>query len=63
MDAEVTPEEVRRLAALADVTVPEDDLMALAASLTAQRALVRPLLDLDLASVPPAVSFDPRWDG
>jgi Asp-tRNA(Asn)/Glu-tRNA(Gln) amidotransferase C subunit len=55
----VTPDEVARLAELAGLAVPEEDLAPLAEALAAQAELVAPLLDVDAE---PATDFDPRWD-
>jgi hypothetical protein len=56
----VTVEDVERLAAVADVVIPEEDLEPLAAALEAHLQFVEPLLRQDLSAVPPAVRFDPE---
>jgi Asp-tRNA(Asn)/Glu-tRNA(Gln) amidotransferase C subunit len=55
----VTPEDVDRLAALARLSLPPEDLEPLARSLAAHLELVDPLLHLDLSDVEPALRFDP----
>ncbi len=56
------PDEVARLAELAGLRVPEEDLAPLAEALAAHADFVAPLLGHDLADVAPATDFDPRWD-
>lgn len=61
MPAPVTPEEVRRLAELAGLSFPEEDLAPVAQALTAHNEFVRDLLAEDVSDVDPAVTFDPTW--
>jgi hypothetical protein len=56
-----TPEDVERLAELVGLRIPPEDMRALAKLLTEHRALVDPLLQLELPEVDPALAFDPRW--
>lgn len=63
MAPRLSPEDVRRLADLAGVSIPEEDLEHLASSLGAHAEAVAPLLEADLEDVPPALVLDPRWRG
>ncbi|MEZ5099889.1 MAG: hypothetical protein R3C15_08875 [Thermoleophilia bacterium] len=63
MDAErspVTPGDVSRLASLAGLAFPEDDLEPVAAGLDGLLAFLAPLLDPALDDPDPLV-HDPRW--
>ena len=63
MAPSVTPEDVERLAALAGLRLPEEDLQPLVRSLVAHMELVEPLLRLDLSAVEPSLRFDPSAHG
>jgi hypothetical protein len=54
-------EEVARLAALAGLPVPDEDLQPLAAALSAHADFVGPLLRAELPPGDPMLRFDPRW--
>ena len=54
-------EDVQRLAELAGIRFPDEDLERLAQALAAHRAFVQQLLDADLTGVNPALTLDPRW--
>ena len=54
-------QDILRLAELAGLSIPEEDLAPLARALEAHTAFVAPLLERDLSAVQPALSFDPRW--
>jgi hypothetical protein len=55
------PEDVERLAALAGVRFPEEDLEPLARALREHLEFVRPLLEADLPARAPVLTLDPRW--
>ncbi|HZS92943.1 MAG TPA: hypothetical protein VFE42_36325 [Chloroflexota bacterium] len=57
----VSPEEVQLMGMLVGLTIPPEDLAALADELSDQLASVYQLAALDLESVDPVLSFDPRW--
>lgn len=61
LDQEITPDTVRRLAEVAGITLPAEDVDSVVAALRAYRAAFRPLEDLDLTEVDPVVVTDPRW--
>jgi hypothetical protein len=61
MDVEITPQLIRSIAGLAGITVPEQDVEALAAVLANQVRTAERLRSLDYLDVPPIVSLDPRW--
>lgn len=62
MTREITPEMIRMLAAVAGITVAEEDEATLAAGLGDQLAALGDLASrLDLTNVDPAVAFDARW--
>ena len=54
-------EEVARLAALAGLRVPDEDLRPLADALTAHAEFVEPLLRAELPAGDTMLRFDPRW--
>ena len=54
-------EEVARLAALAALPVPDEDLRPLAEALAAHADFVKPLLRAELPAGDPMLRFDPRW--
>jgi hypothetical protein len=54
-------EEVARLAALAALPVPEEDLRPLADALAAHAEFVEPLLRAELPAGDTMLRFDPRW--
>lgn len=58
---ELSPDEVAKLADLAGLTIPAEDLEHVAAALVAHREFVAPLLESDLTASDPAVTLDPRW--
>jgi len=62
MKQTLTPADVERLAALVDLSVPEEDLEPLARALEAQAELVEPLLALDPSTAESALTFDPSPD-
>jgi Asp-tRNA(Asn)/Glu-tRNA(Gln) amidotransferase C subunit len=53
---------MKRLADLAGISIPAEDLAPLAEALAAFSDFVEPLLRADLSSVQSALTFDPRWD-
>ena len=57
----ISPDVVQTMANLAGLSIPADDLPALAAALTDQLASIAALNRLDLANVNPAAAYDPRW--
>ena len=61
LDLEITPDTVHRLAEVAGITLPAEDVDSVVAALRAYRAAFRPLEDLDLTEVDPVVVTDPRW--
>jgi hypothetical protein len=61
LDQEITPDTVRRLAEVAGITVPAEDVDSVVAALRAYRSAFRPLETLDLTEVDPVVVTDPRW--
>jgi hypothetical protein len=52
---------VARLAALAWLRVPQEDLRPLAEALSAHADFVEPLLRAELPAGDPMLRFDPRW--
>ena len=61
MEAQFGEEEVARLAALAGLPVPDEDLRPLAEALSAHADFVEPLLRAELPAGDPMLRFDPRW--
>lgn len=61
LDQEITPDTVRRLAEVAGITVPAEDMDSVVAALRAYRSAFKPLESLDLTEVDPVVVTDPRW--
>lgn len=59
--APISPDVVQTLAHLAGLSIPADDLAAVASALTDQLASIGALNQLDLANVNPAGAYDPRW--
>jgi Asp-tRNA(Asn)/Glu-tRNA(Gln) amidotransferase C subunit len=55
-------ELVQHLARLSGLHLPEEDVEPLARALEAHAELVRPLLELDLASIQSALDLDQPWD-
>ena len=61
LDHEITPDTVRRLAEVAGITVPAEDVDSVVAALRAYRSAFKPVEALDLTEVDPVVVTDPRW--
>lgn len=61
LEHEITPDTVRRLAEIAGITVPAEDLDSVVAALRAYRSAFKPVEALDLTEVDPVVVTDPRW--
>lgn len=61
MDFAITVPVLQSLAALAGITIPDEDLEPVRAVLANQWAMVNQLRPLAFADVPPIVSMDPRW--
>jgi hypothetical protein len=57
----ISAETVQMLAGVMGLTIPAEDLDALATSLTNQLASIALLDGLDLGEVDPLPAFDPRW--
>jgi hypothetical protein len=57
----ISPEETQLMGMLVGLTIPPEDLAALAEELSDQLASVYQLAALDLEGVDPALGFDPRW--
>ncbi len=57
----LSPDEVAKLADLAGLTIPAEDLEHVTAALVAHHEFVAPLLEFDLADDDSAVTVDPRW--
>ena len=57
----LSADEVARLADLAGLTIPDEDLEHVAEALVAHHEFVAPLLAADLTDVDSAVTLDPRW--
>lgn len=62
MEKEITSDTVRRLAELAGIDVPEEDLAGVAATLRSYKASFLAVEALDLTEVDPVVVTDPRWE-
>jgi hypothetical protein len=58
---QVDEDAVRALARVAGITIPEDDIAALAEKLRAHLADIQTLERLDLEAYESVVGFDPRW--
>jgi len=58
---EITPDTVLRLAEVASITVPDEDVDSVVAALRAYRSAFEPVEALDLTEVDPVVVTDPRW--
>jgi Asp-tRNA(Asn)/Glu-tRNA(Gln) amidotransferase C subunit len=58
---EVTPEVVRTLAAVAGITIPDEDIEPLVGALKNHLKGMKALDELDVDEVDPIVTFDPRW--
>jgi Asp-tRNA(Asn)/Glu-tRNA(Gln) amidotransferase C subunit len=61
MEAALTPELLEQLAALIGIKVPPEDIESLLGALANQLRGVSLLQPLDLSTVEPLVTFDPRW--
>jgi hypothetical protein len=67
MSNEVTTELILRLAEVADLSIPEEDLEPLVAAFRGYRKAFRPLEELvltgelALTGVDPMLTMDPRW--
>ena len=61
MESRFGEEDVARLAALAALPVPQEDLRPLAEALSDYADFVGPLLRADLPSGDTMLRFDPRW--
>lgn len=61
MESRFGEEEVARLAVLAALPVPQEDLRPLAAALSDYAGFVEPLLRAELPVGDPMLRFDPRW--
>jgi hypothetical protein len=59
---ELSPETLELIAQLAGITLPPEDIAALAGALRNQLAAIELIDRLDLSDVQPALGFDPRWD-
>lgn len=57
----VPPEQIQALAALIGLSIPAEDLEALATALRDQLASVRSIQALHAEDVSPPGAFDPRW--
>lgn len=61
LEHEITPDTVWRLAEVAGITVPAEDVDSVVAALRAYRSAFKPVEALDLTEVDPVVVTDPRW--
>jgi Asp-tRNA(Asn)/Glu-tRNA(Gln) amidotransferase C subunit len=61
MEKEITTETVLRLAEVAGITLPDEDVESVAAVLRSYRSAFKALEKLDLTEVDPVVVTDPRW--
>jgi Asp-tRNA(Asn)/Glu-tRNA(Gln) amidotransferase C subunit len=61
MQQEITADTVRQLASVVGITVPEEDVDAVATALRSYRAAFEAVEALDLTEVDPVVVTDPRW--
>ena len=61
LEHEITPDTVRRLAEVAGITVPAEDVDSVVAALRAYRSAFKAVEALDLTEVDPVVVTDPRW--
>jgi Asp-tRNA(Asn)/Glu-tRNA(Gln) amidotransferase C subunit len=57
----IPAEQIQSLASLIELSIPSEDLEALATALRDQLASVDRLQTLDLSGVVPSSPFDPRW--
>jgi Asp-tRNA(Asn)/Glu-tRNA(Gln) amidotransferase C subunit len=62
MEKEITADTVRRLAEVAGIQVPDEDLPGVIATLKSYRAAFQAVEALDLTEVDPVVVTDPRWE-
>ena len=60
-DVALTPELLEQLAELIGLKVPPEDIEPLLGAVANQLTGVRLLQSLDLSTVEPLVTFDPRW--
>jgi Asp-tRNA(Asn)/Glu-tRNA(Gln) amidotransferase C subunit len=61
MQQEITADTVRQLARVVGITVPEEDVEAVATALRSYRVAFEAVEALDLTEVDPVVVTDPRW--
>jgi hypothetical protein len=61
MTEEITIELVRRLAGVANLDIPEEDIEDVRDALVKYRVVFAPVEALDLTDVDPALTMDPRW--
>lgn len=59
----VAEQTVSRLADIAGIELPEEDVAPLAGALAAHLEAFRAVDAMDLGDTDQAVVFDPRWDG
>ena len=60
---DIPPATIELLARLLGLTVPPEDLEALAGSVRDQLASLGSLDRLDLTDIHPSLEFNPRWEG
>ncbi len=58
---EVDADVIRTLAAVAGITIPDEDIQPLIGALRNHLAGMKALEDLDIDEADPIVTFDPRW--
>lgn len=58
---EVSVDTVRRMAEIAQLQIPEEDLEQVRELLQAYRQVFEPIERLDLTGVDPVLTMDPRW--
>ena len=58
---EITLDTVRRMAEIAQLEIPDEDLDQVRELLQAYRQVFGPVERLDLCGIDPIVTMDPRW--
>jgi Asp-tRNA(Asn)/Glu-tRNA(Gln) amidotransferase C subunit len=62
MDKDVNAETIRRLAEVAGIEIPEEDIAGVVATMRSYKAAFQAVEALDLTEVDPVVVTDPRWE-
>jgi Asp-tRNA(Asn)/Glu-tRNA(Gln) amidotransferase C subunit len=62
MEKDINAETIRRLAEVAGIEIPEEDIPGVVATMRSYKAAFQAVEALDLTEVDPVVVTDPRWE-